>query len=120
MLSIVVRFVNAKRQGADGHPAAPLDRWRSPAEDGWLLFANPHHPSECRNLSVKLSRDEGATWPVNKTLEEGLSAYADLAQLPDGTVLCFYERRSADQKELYGRVTLARFSIDWLTMPGNR
>jgi hypothetical protein len=31
------------------------------AEDGWLLFANPHHLSERRNLSVKLSRDEGAT-----------------------------------------------------------
>jgi sialidase-1 len=92
----------------------------SSAEAGWLLFANPHHPSERRNLSVKLSRDEGATWPVNKTLEEGLSAYADLAQLPDGTVLCFYERGSADQKELYGRLTLARFSIDWLTMPENR
>ena len=40
------------------------------------------------NLSIKLSRDDGKTWPINKTLEPGPSAYSDLAVLPDGIVLC--------------------------------
>jgi sialidase-1 len=74
-----------------------------------ILFANPHNlerrdgkaalgkSRDRRNLSVKLSYDEGKTWPVNKSLEPGYSAYSDLAVLPDGTILCLYERgREAD------------------------
>jgi sialidase-1 len=68
-----------------------------------LLFSNPHNleggrggepePGKSRarkNLSVKISRDEGATWPVNRLLEDGPSAYSDLAVTPAGTILCFY------------------------------
>ncbi|MHA3771255.1 sialidase family protein [Verrucomicrobiota bacterium sgz303538] len=85
-----------------------------------ILFANPHNVkrdaegkeipgagAERRNLSVKLSYDEGQSWPVNKTLEEGGSMYSDLAVLPDGTALCFYERKNL--------LTLARFNLEWLT-----
>ena len=47
-----------------------------------------------KNLSVKLSYDEGDTWPVNKSLEPSwTSGYSDLAAGPDGTVYCLYERR---------------------------
>jgi sialidase-1 len=60
-----------------------------------------------KNLSVKLSYDEGQTWPVNRVLEAGPSAYSDLAVLPDGTILCLYE----GQKVL----TLARFNLEWLS-----
>ena len=79
---------------------------------GTLLFSNPHNPTgrERRNLTVKLSRDGGATWPVMRTLEAGPSAYSDLALAPDGTVYCFYERDK--------RLTLARFDVAWLSRGG--
>lgn len=82
-----------------------------------ILFANPHTLQGRKNLSVKLSEDDGATWPVNKTLEDGFSAYSDLAVAKDGTVLCFYERGSTDGKSIYatGRLTVARFNLEWLT-----
>jgi sialidase-1 len=96
-----------------------------PANDkNRLLFANPHNlaradgteapgkPRDRKNLSIKLSYDEGGTWPVNKSLEPGASAYSDLAVLPDGTILCFYERSSASRVRL---LTLARFNLEWLT-----
>lgn len=93
-----------------------------PSELGTLVFSNPHslalgidgveQPAgrgRRRNLSIKLSRDDGKTWPLNKTLDAGPSAYSDLAVLPDGTVICLYE---ADQS-----IACARFSLAWLTDP---
>lgn len=84
-----------------------------PARPGTLLFSNPHTrptdpggKSARENLSIKLSRDDGKTWPVNKTLDAGPSAYSDLAVLPDGTVLCFYEKGSD--------IVVARFNLEWL------
>src|ERR671920_848407 len=49
-----------------------------------LLFANPHNPAgeERRNVTVKLSEDEGATWPVSRVVEPGTSGYCDLAVGP--------------------------------------
>lgn len=90
-----------------------------PSRPGTLVFSNPHRlgldargepvpagRGKRENLSIKLSRDDGRTWPINKTLEAGPSAYSDLAVLPDGTILCLYE---GDRK-----IVLARFGIDWL------
>jgi sialidase-1 len=96
------------------------------------VFANPHNLARAdgkeepgkgrdrKNLSIKLSYDEGQTWPVNKSLEPGYSAYSDLALLPDGTILCFYERgRKSDEEKKkptsYAGLTMARFNLEWLT-----
>jgi sialidase-1 len=94
-----------------------------------LLFANPHNLSRADgaaatgknrdrvNVSVKLSYDEGESWPVSRALEAGFSGYSDLAVLPDDTILCLYERGSTDGRTIYktGYLTLARFNLEWLT-----
>ncbi|MFZ5830515.1 MAG: sialidase family protein [Planctomycetota bacterium] len=101
-----------------------------PADNNRILFSNPYNleradakvaPGKSRdrkNLSLQMSYDEGATWPVRKTLEPGFSAYSDLAVLPDGTILCFYERGKADGKSTrptsYHYLTLARIDPAWL------
>jgi sialidase-1 len=94
-----------------------------------LLFSNPHNleggrestpePGTSRarrNLSVKLSRDEGSTWPVNKLLEDGPSAYSDLAVTPAGTILCFY---GAGRTPSFSgsALRLARLNREWLEAP---
>jgi sialidase-1 len=89
---------------------------------GVLLFSNPHtRPldkdgkelpngrGKRQNLSVKLSRDDGKTWPINKTLDAGLSAYSDLAVLNDGTIVCLYEKADS--------IACARFNLEWVTAP---
>jgi sialidase-1 len=97
-----------------------------------ILFSNPHNLEKAqgkaepgknrdrKNLSVKLSRDEGGTWAVNKRLEDGPSAYSDLAVTKDSTILCFYGR-AGDGKGMTawsgGRLTLARFNLEWLQQP---
>jgi sialidase-1 len=93
-----------------------------PSRPGTLLFSNPHTLAldkdgkeipagrgKRQNLSIKLSRDDGKTWTVSKTLEPGASAYSDLAVLPDGTVLCLHERGSS--------IDCARFNLEWLEQP---
>jgi sialidase-1 len=93
-----------------------------PGRPGTLLFSNPatvglddqgrERPKsrgQREKLTIRLSTDDGATWPASRILEPGKSAYSDLAALPDGTILCFCE--------VGNRLRLARFSIDWVARP---
>jgi sialidase-1 len=81
--------------------------------DRRLLFSNPHNAAnrDRKNLTIKLSEDDGATWPVSRTLEPGPSAYSDLAVGADGAIYCFFER---GEKGPYERLTFARFNLEWL------
>jgi sialidase-1 len=88
-----------------------------------LLFSNPDTTdkphSKRRNVTVKMSQDDGRTWPVSKIIEQGPSAYSDLAVMPDGTVLCFYEsgRPGSDRPDRpwqYACLRMARFNLEWL------
>lgn len=82
-----------------------------------ILFANPHNPTnrDRINVSVKLSDDEGTTWPVMRTLEAGRSGYSDLAVGPDGWIYCFYEEGdSAGRCQEPGHLILAKFNLAWL------
>lgn len=92
-----------------------------PAKPGMQIYSAPHTlgrdaagkeipagRGKRENLSIKLSRDDGKTWTVNKTLDAGPSAYSDLAVLPDGTVLCLYEKAND--------IVAARFNLEWLLL----
>ena len=90
-----------------------------------ILFSNPDNLAwengkgaplwrDRKNMSVKLSYDEGQTWPISKVLDAGWSAYSDLGVSHKGTIVCFYGRSS--KKDYAGdRLTLARFNLEWLT-----
>jgi sialidase-1 len=56
-----------------------------------LLFSNPASTRRER-MTVRLSRDDGRTWPVSVVLHEGPSAYSSLAVLGNGRIGCLYER----------------------------
>jgi sialidase-1 len=77
-----------------------------------LLFANPADEKTRTKMTVRLSLDEGLTWPVSKLLHEGPAAYSCLAVLPDLSIGCLYER---GEKSAYERITFARFTLGWLT-----
>ncbi len=74
-----------------------------------LLFANPDSAKR-ENLSIRVSHDDGKTWPLTKILDAGPSAYSDLAMMADRTILCLYEKGSGKAEAL----TLARINADWL------
>jgi sialidase-1 len=92
-------------------PVCQASLLRYPGEAGGLLFSNPASAKRER-MTLRLSRDDGKTWPHARVLHDGPSAYSCLAVLPDGTVACLYER---GDKNPYETLTLARFPLDWLT-----
>ena len=63
-------------------------------------------------MTIRLSYDEGRTWPVTRELYAGPSAYSCLAAMPDGGIGCLYERGA---KRPYEAVIFARLSLGWLT-----
>ena len=77
---------------------------------GRLLFSNPAETTRTR-MTVRVSYDEGRTWPACRPLHGGPSAYSCLAVLPDSTIGCLYER---GEKSPYERITFARFPFEWL------
>jgi len=76
-----------------------------------ILFSNPGETSTRKEMTIRLSLDEAKTWPVGKVLWPGPAAYSSLAVMPDGTILCLYER---GLKGPYEKITLARFGLEWL------
>lgn len=82
--------------------------WSSDPDGSLILFSNPASTSR-DNMTVKWSKDEGRSWSVLEVLEKGPSAYSALAVLPDGKVLCLFERGMNNYSE---KVTLARFDLE--------
>jgi sialidase-1 len=82
-----------------------------------LLFANPADPQNRFLMTVRLSYDEGRTWPVSKLVKNGTGAYSSLTVLPDGTIGLIYETGSSHDGvvESYANLTFARFNLEWFT-----
>jgi sialidase-1 len=93
-----------------------------------LLFSNPVSgvvgagsvESDLRgrfNITVRLSYDEGRTWPVAKLIRQGPGAYSSMTVLPDGSVGILLETGGTydGYADHYGKVVFARFNIEWLT-----
>ncbi len=78
--------------------------WPSDSQRSTLLFANPDHPSKRKQMTIRVSYDEGRTWPVRKMIDPGSSGYCCLARLKDGRIGLLYERDN------YQRLTLVTLS----------
>jgi len=59
--------------------------------DSALMFSNPASRSGRERMTLRMSFDEGRTWPWSALLSRGPSAYSCLQVLPDGGVLCLFE-----------------------------
>jgi sialidase-1 len=71
-----------------------------------LIFSNPASPTARRNLTVRVSRDGGRTWPVALAVDPGPAAYSCLARLPSGRIGLLYERGD------YRFLTFTEVSLD--------
>ncbi len=78
----------------------------------YWLFCNPPGATR-RNLTLRVSRDEGQSWPIAKLIDAGPTEYSSLVWLPDGQIGLLYELSRAGQTyrpELH----FARVPISWL------
>jgi sialidase-1 len=93
-----------------------------------ILFSNPvsgnlgvgsvtSDPRGRFNVTVRLSYDEGKTWPVQKTILTGPGAYSSMTVFPDGSIGILFETgsRYGDFADHYSKEVFARFTLDWLT-----
>lgn len=84
--------------------------WDKGGEPGHVLFSNPAKPGR-RDLTVRVSRDDGASWPVAKVLHEGPAAYSCLTVLPDKTIGCLYE---CGRTNAYEQIRFASYPVSWV------
>jgi len=80
-----------------------------------ILFANPASKVRRTDMTVRLSYDEGRTWPIARTLHPGPSAYSCLAALPDGSIALLYEQDLMVDGLKHTTIVFTSFSLDWLT-----
>ena len=76
-----------------------------------ILFSNPASTKR-EKMTIRLSYDDGWTWPAERQLYAGPSAYSCLTILSDMTIGCLYER---GQQGPYEKITFARVNLEWLT-----
>ena len=127
-----IRNVTEKRRRGVSYSADGISNWSTPVFDEGLfepicmatitrfgpdlLFINPDSGDTSkgnrRNLTVKISYDEGQTWPTKKVLNPGASGYSDVAVGPDGTVYCLYETNAG--KGFNYSMVLKRFNREWV------
>jgi sialidase-1 len=81
-----------------------------------LLFSNPASARRER-MTVRVSYDEGATWPVARVIHEGPAAYSSLIVLPNRSIGLLFER---GDRSPYEKITFARFTLGWLTQGKDR
>lgn len=93
-----------------------------------ILFANPvsgaiaagsvgSDPRGRFNVTVRMSYDEGKTWPVEKRILTGPGAYSSMAVFPDGSVGILFETGPVfgNFDDYSAKEVFARFTVDWLT-----
>jgi len=103
-------------QQFDGELVEPIcqaslrgDGWNQDGSRQRLWFANPASQKAREKMTVRLSLDEGDTWPLERVLYTGPSAYSDLAILSDGRVACLFE---AGTKHPYEKIVFATVTTE--------
>jgi sialidase-1 len=63
-------------------------------------------------MTVRISFDEGLSWPVKKLIHAGPSSYSGLVRFPDGDVGLVFEGGEQHRREW---IRFARLPLSWLT-----
>lgn len=74
--------------------------------EGNLLFSYPASTTARTNGTVRLSRDDGKTWPISRVICPGKFGYSCLVSLDDKTIGCLFEHGN--------KICFCKFGLDWL------
>ena len=72
--------------------------------DGRLAFSHPNSVKR-ENMTVKVSSDDGKSWPISMQIYEGSSAYSSLVELSEGGIGLLYERDN------YKKIVFTRIAV---------
>lgn len=82
--------------------------WPADDQPGRLVFSNPASRTSRENLVVRVSYDDGKTWPNNRTIYEGSAAYSCMTILANGNIGIVFERDN------YAQISYCEISVRWL------
>ena len=82
--------------------------WADKQGKSRILFSSPAAEGRLAG-TIRVSYDEGKTWPVAKVIHKDYFGYSCLAGLPDGTIGCVFETAGCS------KIVFAGFSLAWLT-----
>jgi sialidase-1 len=92
-----------------------------------ILFCNPDSEADTiglknksrgrrTHLTLKLSYDEGKTYPVKKLIDAGRSGYCDMVVGSDGTIYILYEQGERNNSGTVPQsLYLVKTNLEWLT-----
>ena len=75
-----------------------------------ILFSSPTGKRRA-GITVRMSYDEGKTWPINKLMHQGPGAYSNMVRLPNGHIGLLVE---IGESSPYETISLITFDMDWL------
>ena len=78
-----------------------------------ILYVGPGTTAGRTDLTLRLSGDGGASWPVSRTVYAGSAAYSSICILPDNSIGILFERDN------YTKITFVRIEPDWIFDPAN-
>lgn len=73
-----------------------------------LLFSNPVNTEKRREMTLKISKDDGKTWDTLYSFGNQPAAYSDLVVLPDGKIGILFE---CGEKKLYEQIGFSVISF---------
>lgn len=82
--------------------------WPADNQPGRIVFSNPASRSKRENLVVRVSYDDGKTWPNNRIIYQGPAAYSCMTVLPNGNLGIVFERDN------YSFISYYEISLRWL------
>lgn len=72
-----------------------------------ILFSNPASTDKREKMTIKLSQNNGTTWPYAFLVYPGPAAYSDLVNLPDGYIGLLYEYGTNNAYEKIGFTSIS-------------
>lgn len=88
--------------------------WGEAGDKGQLVFANPASTTARDHMTLRISADEGQSWPLAIEIHAGSSAYSSLTRLRDASVGLLYERDD------YGEIAFTRIELPSRGTPQRR
>ena len=79
------------------------------ADKPYVVFLNAANKKERKCGTVRLSEDDGETFPYSRVLKEDFFVYSSMALLPDGNIGALFEPDLECRNILF-----AKFSLDWI------
>lgn len=82
-----------------------------------LLFSNSSNPATRNKGTIRMSCDDGQTWPIAKEFRAGSTEYTNLTTLKDGNIGMLYEiNRSGGYDIRFARFNMAWFGASCLSL----